>query len=77
MFHVKHFCKDPFAGSQRGLVGLSRSKAGRCLDGLVKPRANSSLPLYPNHLRLFGQKSIRDGGFQRLPDGFFMRRMGD
>src|ERR1700719_1204719 len=40
----------------------------------AKPK---SLPLDPNHLRLFGQKTIGDRGFERLADGFFMRRMGD
>jgi hypothetical protein len=38
-------------------------------------KAPHSLPLNPNHLRLFGQKTIGDGGFERLADGFFMRRM--
>jgi hypothetical protein len=40
-------------------------------------KAPHSLPLNPNHLRLFGQKTIGDGGFERLADGFFMRRMSD
>jgi hypothetical protein len=40
---------------------------------LLSPqRARRSLPLNPNHLQLFGQKTIGDGGFEGLADGFFM-----
>jgi hypothetical protein len=75
MFHVKHFGKVLSAGSQPPLVGSSRSKAGRCLDGLVKPP--ESLPLDSDELRLFRQKSIGDGRIECLAHGFFMCRVRD
>ena len=40
----------------------------------AKPK---SLPLDPDHLRLFGQKTIGDRGFECLVDRFLMRRMSD
>src|ERR1700730_16148292 len=52
---------------------IRRAVRAACLL-TAKPK---SLPLDANDLRLFGQKTIGDRGFECLADGFLMRRMGD